>query len=216
MDQMGARDFLGRDAELSTFERALGDARAGVPSVLLIDGDAGIGKSSLVAEAARRANVPLMLGRSAHIGGDVIPLAPLTDLLRQVQRFMPEMLADRGESMPLAQWLTPGSGQGAPAVGEVFLPVLELVGRLAGDDAIIIGHRGPALGRHLDVGPLRAARQEPVRRTRRADRHVSCQRDWLPTRRNADGSPSSPGFPPCTGSISKVSAVTRSPPASRP
>ena len=107
--------------------------------MLLIDGDAGIGKSSLVAEAARRANVPLMLGRSAHIGGDVIPLAPLTDLLRQVQRFMPETLADGGESMPLAQWLTPGSGQGAPAVGEVFLPVLELVARLAGDDAIIIG-----------------------------------------------------------------------------
>lgn len=76
MDRIGAREFLGRDVELAVLERAVADARAGVPSVLLIDGDAGIGKSSLVAEAADRAHVPLMLGRSAHIGGDVIPLAP--------------------------------------------------------------------------------------------------------------------------------------------
>jgi DNA-binding CsgD family transcriptional regulator/tetratricopeptide (TPR) repeat protein len=139
MNQIGGREFLGRDAELATFERAVADARAGVPSVLLVDGDAGIGKSSLVAEAARRANVALILGRSAHIGGDVIPLAPLMDLLRQVQRSMPETLADRAESMSLAQWLTPGTGQGVPAVSEVFVPVLDLVGRLASDDAVMIG-----------------------------------------------------------------------------
>ncbi len=139
MDQTGAREFLGHAAELATCERAVADARAGVPSVLLVDGDAGIGKSSLVAEAARRADVPLILGRSAHIGGDVIPLAPLMDLLRQVQRSMPETLADRVESMFLTQRLAPGSGQGMPAVGEVFVPVLELVGRLAGDDAVMIG-----------------------------------------------------------------------------
>jgi DNA-binding NarL/FixJ family response regulator len=139
MDQIGAREFLGRNAELATFERAVEDARAGVPSVLLIDGDAGIGKSSLVAEAARRANVPHIMGRSAHIGGDVIPLAPLMDLLRQVQRSMPQTLADHAEAMSLAQWLTPGTGQGLPNVGEVFVPVLELVGRLAADDAVMIG-----------------------------------------------------------------------------
>ena len=142
MDRIGAREFLGREAELATFERAIADARGGVPSVLLVDGDAGIGKSSLVAEAARRANVPLIMGRSAHIGGDVIPLAPLMDLLRQVQRSMPETLADPGESMSITQWLTPASGKagpGAPAVGEVFVPVLDLVGRLAGDAAAMFG-----------------------------------------------------------------------------
>ncbi|MBK5332523.1 MAG: ATP-binding protein, partial [Ilumatobacteraceae bacterium] len=142
MDRIGAREFLGREAELATFELAVADARAGVPSVLLVDGDAGIGKSSLVAEAARRANVPLILGRSAHIGGDVIPLAPLMDLLRQVQRTIPEARANHSESMSLDQWLSRGSGgagQGAPAVSEVFVPVLDLVGRLASDDAVIIG-----------------------------------------------------------------------------
>lgn len=51
--------------------------------MLLIDGDAGIGKSSLVAEAAHRAHVQLMWGRSAHIGGlagEVLP-AVLSDLI---------------------------------------------------------------------------------------------------------------------------------------
>lgn len=142
MDRIGAREFLGRDVELAVLERAVADARAGVPSVLLIDGDAGIGKSSLVAEAAHRAHVQLMLGRSAHIGGDVILLAPLMDLLRQVQRGMPQTVSDYAESMSLRQWLTPGadiSGQGPPAVGEVFVPVLELLGRLAGDDAVMVG-----------------------------------------------------------------------------
>ena len=108
-----------------------------------------------------------------------------------------------------------GSGKGAPTVGEVFLPVLELVARLAGDDAMIIGLEDlhwadtstwdlfELLARNLFdehvvlIGTFRATRLPP-------------------TRRNADGSPSSPGFPPCTGSISKASAVTRSPPASRP
>lgn len=139
MNQIGGREFLGRDAELATFERAVADSRAGVPSVLLIDGDAGIGKSSLVAEGARRANVPLIMGRSAHIGGDVIPLAPLMDLLRQVQRWMPETLADHVESMSPFQWVTSGSRNGGPTVGEVIEPVLELAGRLAGNDAVMVG-----------------------------------------------------------------------------
>ena len=46
------------------------------------------------AELAARAGVDLYLGRSTHIGGDTIPLAPLADLLRQVRRSRPELLAE--------------------------------------------------------------------------------------------------------------------------
>src|SRR4051812_29676308 len=83
-DRLTARDFVGRSAELATFDRAIADAANGLPSVVLVSGDAGIGKSTIVSESASRAGAALYLGRSTHIGGDTIPLAPLADLVRQV------------------------------------------------------------------------------------------------------------------------------------
>ncbi|MEP7115617.1 MAG: ATP-binding protein, partial [Ilumatobacteraceae bacterium] len=71
--------FVGRRAELATFASAVADARSGLPSVVLISGDAGIGKSTFVAEGALRSQAALYLGRSAHVGGSVIPLAPIAD-----------------------------------------------------------------------------------------------------------------------------------------
>ena len=56
------------------FDRAIVDARNGLPSVVLVGGDAGIGKTTIVSEGASRADVALYLGRSTHIGGDTIPL----------------------------------------------------------------------------------------------------------------------------------------------
>ena len=46
-------DFVGRRAELVVFESAIADARIGLPSVVLVGGDAGIGKSTLVSGAHR-------------------------------------------------------------------------------------------------------------------------------------------------------------------
>src|SRR5437660_4130045 len=88
-DPCRSPQFVGRSAELWTFERAVADARNGVPSVLLIGGDAGIGKSRLVSEGAARTGVTPLLGRCMHLGGDAIPLAPLADLLRQLRRSKP-------------------------------------------------------------------------------------------------------------------------------
>ena len=47
--------FLGRSVEVATLVSAIADAQTGLPSVLLVSGDAGMGKSTLVAEGARRA-----------------------------------------------------------------------------------------------------------------------------------------------------------------
>ena len=57
-------DFLGRRAELEAFERAVEVARLGRPEVLLVGGDAGIGKSTLVLEGARRGGADIVLGLS--------------------------------------------------------------------------------------------------------------------------------------------------------
>jgi DNA-binding CsgD family transcriptional regulator len=135
-------DFVGRSAELVSFERAIVDARMGMPSVLLVGGEAGIGKTTLVAEGGSRADAAVYLGRSTHIGGDVIPLAPLADLLRQVRRSAPDLLKDTPELAPLRDWITPRADPSArpdSPHGGLFVAVLELITHLAVDDAVVVG-----------------------------------------------------------------------------
>ena len=135
-------DFVGRNEELATLGRAIDAARNGLPSVLLVGGDAGIGKSTLVSVGAQRADIRTYLGRCLHIGGDLIPLAPLLNLLRQIRRSSPEALTESPGLEPLTQWLTTGSTTfdgGATNPGSVFVPVLELITGLGDQDAVIVG-----------------------------------------------------------------------------
>jgi DNA-binding CsgD family transcriptional regulator/tetratricopeptide (TPR) repeat protein len=135
----GAEVFVGRVAELATFEHALSDARNHVPRVLLVGGDPGIGKSTLVRVAVNRAKVPAYLGRCVHIGGDAVPLAPLSDLLRQIRRSSPELLGASAQQ-PLARLAggeaTAGDSGGT---GTLFVSLLDLVGRLTTDDVAVVG-----------------------------------------------------------------------------
>jgi DNA-binding CsgD family transcriptional regulator len=135
-------DFVGRRAELAAFELALADARGGLPSVVLVSGDAGIGKTTIVSESAAQAGVASYLGRSTHIGGDTIPLAPLADLLRQVRRSRPDLLSETPALAVLHDWSAPRSA--GPALdgsshGGLFAGVLELLGHLAADAVTIVG-----------------------------------------------------------------------------
>src|SRR4051812_50111397 len=47
--------FIGREAELATLTAALDAAVGGDPAVVLLSGEAGVGKTRLVEEAAERA-----------------------------------------------------------------------------------------------------------------------------------------------------------------
>ena len=142
-EPQAATGFVGRHAELAAFERAVSDARNGLPSVVLVSGEAGIGKTTIVRESAARAGVDRYLGRTSHLGGDTIPLAPLADLLRQVRRTKPDVL----EEVPaLHEWVAPGApsrGPGRSADGGLFTAVLELLTQLGdgagGAGAVIVG-----------------------------------------------------------------------------
>ena len=141
-DRRSNEGFVGRRAELVVFEGAIIDARQGLPSVMLVGGEAGIGKTTLVSESALRADVALFLGRSTHIGGDVIPLAPLADLLRQVRRSRPDLLTDAPDLAPLHRWLAPGTVEidsSDDPRGGLFVAVLEMITHLAVDDAVLVG-----------------------------------------------------------------------------
>lgn len=140
-DRLPASDFVGRHSELATFDQAVADARNGLPSVMLVSGDAGIGKSTIVSHSAWRAGVELYVGRATHIGGDTIPLAPLGDLLRQLRRTKADLLAHSPALAGLRQWFAPGgAGAAAPgAHGDLFMAVLDLIALLAADHAVIVG-----------------------------------------------------------------------------
>src|SRR5580692_1021394 len=77
--------LVGRDGELTRLLGLLDDASNGRPSHALISGDAGGGKTRLVAELATRAadrGFLVLSGRCAELG-DSIPYLPLADALRE-------------------------------------------------------------------------------------------------------------------------------------
>ena len=133
--------FVGRSDELAVIETAVAEARLGRPSVLLLGGEAGIGKSTLVDEGARRGAVERHLGRAVPLGGDAIPLAPIIDLFRQIRRTAPAAVTASPEFAAVADWLAPAAGSWAPQAGPgaAFVPVLDLLARLADDDAFVFG-----------------------------------------------------------------------------
>jgi len=77
--------LVGRGRELAEFERVLDAARAGRGSTVLVAGEAGIGKTRLAAEFARRARdagFEVLLGRSIDLVGADLPYQPFADALR--------------------------------------------------------------------------------------------------------------------------------------
>jgi tetratricopeptide (TPR) repeat protein len=131
--------FVGRRGELAAFGRTVDAARLGSPGVLLVGGDAGIGKSTLVSEGARRAGADLVVGRCVPMGGEVIPLAPLVELLRSVRRSTPAALSG-SDLAPLRAWAAPdpAAAPGGLTGGELFTLVLDLVGSLPGDGVAVV------------------------------------------------------------------------------
>src|SRR4051812_38579971 len=76
--------IVGRDDHLAAIDRHLGALRAGRGGVLLIAGEAGIGKSRLLTEIADRGaaqGAPSLAGRCFE-PDRVLPYAPLLGILR--------------------------------------------------------------------------------------------------------------------------------------
>jgi DNA-binding CsgD family transcriptional regulator/tetratricopeptide (TPR) repeat protein len=79
--------FVGRAVELRELEGALDAARAGHGSIVLVAGEAGIGKTRLAAELAslaRRGGFEVLVGRSIDLVGTELPYQPLAEALRPV------------------------------------------------------------------------------------------------------------------------------------
>jgi DNA-binding CsgD family transcriptional regulator len=138
--------LIGRTDELARLRAALERANAGASSATLVAGEAGVGKTRLVAELAAIAQAEgalVLLGGCIDLGESSLPYAPVVEALRGVVRRLPADEVDavighgRGELARLVPDLGPasderdtelsiGSGQ-----GRLFETVLGVLERLA-------------------------------------------------------------------------------------
>lgn len=91
--------FVGRDEESRQLDGALDSAGRGRPAVVLVGGEAGVGKSRLIAEAAarhRRGGGRVLSGGAIGFVQGGLPFAPLVSALRS---FLRHGEGDRGEFM---------------------------------------------------------------------------------------------------------------------
>ena len=139
----GFVDFVGRERELSGLLRVLG----GDTRLLLVVGDAGVGKTRLVAEGMRRAAGGGLL--SAWGGclplAERLPLLPVAEVLGELARLKGGRLLEAalGEAPPYVraevERLLPQLGSSAPGTGgraegqreRLFTAVAELLGSVA-------------------------------------------------------------------------------------
>src|SRR5258708_1592054 len=141
MLQAPASKLVGRAAEFGRLTRVLDQAAAEEPMVALVSGDAGMGKTRLVAELATVAaahGFVVLSGRCAELG-DSVPYLPLADALHSAATAAPA-LADAIAARPVLGLLLPDResaemrGGEAPGMAQqqLFGAVLGMLAELAG------------------------------------------------------------------------------------
>jgi DNA-binding CsgD family transcriptional regulator/tetratricopeptide (TPR) repeat protein len=133
--------LIGRHDELEFLEAALLAGRAGRGSVVVVSGEAGIGKSRLAREAADRAalsGMPVLRGRAVQAAGHV-PFRAFAEALRSIHRdraatFVREIEPyGRALAHVVPEWSGPtGSETSAGVVPEAVVRLLSALGRDSG------------------------------------------------------------------------------------
>ena len=141
--------LVGREAEIGMLGEAFEAAAGGTPQVVLVGGEAGSGKSRVVAEftAGLRERALLLVGGCVDLGAAGLPYAPFTAALRDLVREQgPAEVTgllpghDAGELAGLLPELgsPPAGGDPEMARGRLFGLLLTLVERLAGTQPLVL------------------------------------------------------------------------------
>src|SRR5580692_7032198 len=147
MLQAPASKLVGRAVEFGRLTRVLDQAAAAEPTVALVSGDAGMGKTRLVAELATVAaerGFMVLSGRCAELG-DSVPYLPLADALRSADHTDPA-LRDAIAARPVLGLLLPDRGSPQPVGSEVsgmaqqqlFGAVLGMLAELAEQTPVLL------------------------------------------------------------------------------
>jgi len=108
---MGTRTpLVGREAELARLAAALEGAEEGSGGIVLLCGEAGIGKSRLAEAAVAEAGAVL---RGAATEGSAVPYGPIVDAVRSRLRTDPQALGECGPLLPHLALLLPELGEPA-------------------------------------------------------------------------------------------------------
>ena len=141
--------FFGRIGELQTLEAARVRAADGEPAVVLVGGEAGVGKTRLVAELTSRCateGMRVLAGSCVPVGDGALPYAPIVEALRALLGdvgvgAVRELI---GPSWPEVARLLPALGEpdrsgpsGQAAQARLFELLLGLLGRL-GEQAPLV------------------------------------------------------------------------------
>lgn len=141
--------LVGREPELARIRAALTRTGAGDARVVLVGGEAGVGKSRLLDAAFTGAgsDVRVLTGGCIELGGEGLPLVPLVEALRTLVRTTSPAELDgflgpaRRELARLLPELTSDDATPAPGAGstaQLFELVLGVLGRLGQDRPLVL------------------------------------------------------------------------------
>jgi len=157
--RISSPELIGRDAELSLLQAALAEARDGDGRVVLIEGDAGLGKTRLVEHFTGSAAPAEILASSGIPLAADVPYAPLIDVFRTLAGLHP----------PAAGLLMPGDGPGGPGpagTARLLGAAAEALRAVAASDPAVLVvddlHWADASTRVLLSYLARALRRDPV------------------------------------------------------
>ena len=150
---------MGRDRELARIDEARAHAAEGRPAIVIVRGEAGIGKTRLVAEAierSRAAGSPILHGACLDLQGEGLPYLPFVEATRNFVRTTPRRdaiaalgpaAADLATIVPeVAGLIGDGASPGAPAAepprstvdrARLFERVLGFLDRLGGEAPVV-------------------------------------------------------------------------------
>jgi DNA-binding CsgD family transcriptional regulator/tetratricopeptide (TPR) repeat protein len=124
--------LVGRAAELGRLTGLLADAEAGHPVVVLVSGDAGVGKTRLATELtglAGRRGFTVLTGHCAELA-DSVPYLPLADALRSAASG--PAVRDAVAARPVLSRLLPDGQPGGPDGAEQGMAQQQLFGAVLG------------------------------------------------------------------------------------
>jgi DNA-binding CsgD family transcriptional regulator len=129
--------IIGREHEKGELRKYFEATRSGNGTIVLITGDAGMGKTALARETLAESRLAVYTGRSTE--GAVPPYGPLTSVFR-AYHFLKKKSIDCGPLTPYLSFLLPelGTPREQPDANTIVETIVRAISAIAGDGASVI------------------------------------------------------------------------------